>query len=174
MSSGDCWPKRFGVAEDGVVIQGNQGFLDIIARFDHFTQMRCGDAVDPGVGKELIRFMAGLQKILVGQRDNFLFVEIAGSDFELYVDGVGVADGDRVLRPAELNLPGSAERIGPGFKRAIVIDHASAIVAAISPVVQGGEGRKAARTRLCVRGRAKFSLHPGTKRYQTVSVRREE
>ena len=82
--------------------------------------------------------MAGLQKILVGQRDNFFFVEIAGSNFELHVDGVGVADGDRVLRPAELDLPNGAERIGPGFKRAIVFDHAFVIVAAISPVVQGG------------------------------------
>ena len=138
MSGGGGGPQRFRVAAEGIVVEGYESFFDVVAGLDHLTEMGGGDAVDPGIGHELIGFMAGQQEIFVGQRDNFLFVEAAGSNFKLHVDGVGMADGDRILRPTELYGPGSAEGIGPGFKRAVVFGHSSAIVAALSPGVQGG------------------------------------
>ena len=55
------------------------------------------------------------------QRDHaFLERLAAGGDSELHVHGIGVADGDAGLEPAEVDLPGAAERIGPGFEVAEV------------------------------------------------------
>ena len=48
-----------------------------------------------------------------------------GGDSELHVHRVGVANRDAVLEPAEVSLPGAAERIGPNREIAEVLEHLS-------------------------------------------------
>src|SRR5207253_10934066 len=53
----------------------------------------------------------------------FLFFLALGPENELYVHGVGVADGDASLQPAEFHFPGAPERIGSSLEAAGVFEH---------------------------------------------------
>ncbi len=65
------------------------------------------------------------------QRQNFLlFWLVLGPYHELYIHGIGVADRDSGLKPAELRFPDASERIRSGFEAAKIVRHPLQIIKA--------------------------------------------
>ena len=68
--------------------------------------------------------LGGREQRRMRQRDDALLERRpTRGDTELYIHGVGMTDGNVVLQPVEMDLPGAAEWVGSGLKFAEVIKH---------------------------------------------------
>ena len=104
--------------------QGDQDFLQVLARFDHAPQMGRGDFQTPGIGQGVAGFAAERQKVGMPQRQYaFLAFLTVRPDHKLDVHGVGVTDGDSSLQPSKLDLPNPPEGVGTSFKATRIIGH---------------------------------------------------
>src|SRR5581483_3897484 len=100
------------------------GFLQILARFDHILQVPRGQPHTPRICERVPGFGAERQQRCMRKRDHFFLLFLAfGPKHKLDVHGVRMTDRDASLKPPELHLPGSSERIRTSFKTAGVFEH---------------------------------------------------